>query len=156
MRGLQNVRALFLTVLSCAVLASGPSTAGDAEKAIPTAVRIEPNDLAVTLQSASNAPVVLQVGSKVLFDEAHIVGAQYAGPAGQPDGLQNLKAHVEKLSRDRLIVIYCGCCPWERCPNIAPAYKELRDLGFTNIKVLQLKDNFGHDWVDKGYPVERG
>jgi hypothetical protein len=29
-------------------------------------------------------------------------------------------------------------------------------MGFTNVKVLYLTDNFGTDWADKGYPVERG
>jgi hypothetical protein len=29
-------------------------------------------------------------------------------------------------------------------------------MGFTNVKVLYLADNFGADWVDRGYPVERG
>jgi hypothetical protein len=29
-------------------------------------------------------------------------------------------------------------------------------MGFTNVKVLYLADNFGANWVDKGYPVERG
>jgi hypothetical protein len=145
---------LFLA-LGCTLLASSPSSAGDAEQKVPISVRIEPNDLAAMLQKGP-APLVLQVGSKVLFDEAHIVGAQYAGPAGQPEGLQNLKTQVDKHPRDRLIVIYCGCCPWERCPNIGPAYKELNGMGFTNVKVLHLLNNFGEDWVDKGLPVQRG
>jgi hypothetical protein len=29
-------------------------------------------------------------------------------------------------------------------------------MGFTNVKVLYLASNFGADWTDKGYPVERG
>jgi thiosulfate/3-mercaptopyruvate sulfurtransferase len=29
-------------------------------------------------------------------------------------------------------------------------------MGFVNIRVLYLADNFGTNWVDKGYPVERG
>ena len=29
-------------------------------------------------------------------------------------------------------------------------------MGFTNVKVLYLADNLGANWVDKGYPVERG
>lgn len=154
MRLFRMIPILFLA-FGCALLASSPSAAGDAEKAVPVSVRIEPKDLVAMLQKGP-APLVLQVGSKVLFDEAHIVGAQYAGPTGQPEGLQNLKAHVEKEPHDRLIVIYCGCCPWERCPNIGPAYKELHDMGFTNIEVLHLMNNFGEDWVDKGYPVQRG
>jgi hypothetical protein len=29
-------------------------------------------------------------------------------------------------------------------------------MGFTNIKVLYIANNFGADWVDKGYPVAKG
>jgi hypothetical protein len=58
-------------------------------------------------------------------------------------GLLNLKKHVDGLARDRLVVIYCGCCPWEKCPNIAAAYKQLTEMGFTQVKVLYLASNFG-------------
>jgi len=67
-----------------------------------------------------------------------------------------LQARVAPLPRKSFIVLYCGCCPWVRCPNVGPAFKLLRDLGFTNVKVLYLANNLGTDWVDKGYPVERG
>jgi hypothetical protein len=29
-------------------------------------------------------------------------------------------------------------------------------MGFTNVKVLYIAHNIGDDWVNKGYPVERG
>jgi hypothetical protein len=63
---------------------------------------------------------------------------------------------VAPLPRKSFIVLYCGCCPWVRCPNVGPAFKLLRYLGFNNVKVLYLADNLGTDWVDKGYPVEHG
>ncbi len=34
------------------------------------------------------------------------------------------------------MVIYCGCCPWEKCPNIAAAYKQLTQMGFTGPEAL--------------------
>ena len=37
-----------------------------------------------------------------------------------------------------------------------PAYDALQQLGFTNVKVLFLANNFGADWVDKGYSVAKG
>ncbi|HTF61653.1 MAG TPA: hypothetical protein VK638_02970 [Edaphobacter sp.] len=43
-----------------------------------------------------------------------------------------------------------------RCPNIRPAYEQLQSLGFKHINVLYLANNFGSDWVDKGYPVAKG
>jgi hypothetical protein len=100
-------------------------------------------------------PLVLQVGSRVLFDQAHIVGSVYAGPGSQAEGLHLLQKKVALLARNALIVLYCGCCPWNRCPNVAPAFRQLQGLGFTNVKVLYIADNFGADWASKGYPVER-
>jgi thiosulfate/3-mercaptopyruvate sulfurtransferase len=123
---------------------------------IPTADLIQPADLAATLQSASAKPLILQVGSHVLFAEAHIPGSEYAGPAGHDDGLEVLKTRIASLPKDTAIVLYCGCCPWGRCPNIAPAYNLLHSEGFTNLKVLYIADNFGANWVNKGYPVAKG
>jgi rhodanese-related sulfurtransferase len=123
---------------------------------IPTADLIQPADLAASLQSASPKPLILQVGSHILFAEAHIPGAEYAGPTNQDAGLQILKDRVALLPKDTAIVLYCGCCPWDRCPNIAPAWNLLHTMGFTNLKVLYIADNFGSNWVAKGYPVAKG
>jgi len=90
----------------------------------------------------------------MMFDEAHIAGAEYAGSGSHDEGLQMLRNRVSALPRNAFIVIYCGCCPWNRCPNVGPAYKLLSDMGFTNVKVLYLADNFGDNWADLGYPVE--
>jgi len=122
---------------------------------IPKADLIQPGDFAASLK-AGDKPVILQVGSHVMFAEAHITGAEYAGPAGQPSGLEVLKARLAMLPKDTSIVLYCGCCPWDRCPNIAPAYNLLHQQGFTHLKVLEIADNFGNDWVNKGYPTTKG
>jgi hypothetical protein len=29
-------------------------------------------------------------------------------------------------------------------------------MGFTNVKVLYIANNFGTDWVSNGYPVAKG
>jgi hypothetical protein len=39
---------------------------------------------------------------------------------------------------------------------VGPAYKRLHTLGFTNVSVLYLANNFGDDWVNKGYPAIKG
>ena len=142
-----------LAVLLLAPL-SASAAPGDA-LTIPAAVQIQPAELAAMLK-AGDAPPILQVGFSVMYQQAHIPNSQYAGPGNKDDGLLNLKSHVDVLPRDKLVVIYCGCCPWEKCPNIAAAYKQLVEMGFTKVKVLYLVSNFGADWVDKGYPVTRG
>ena len=99
---------------------------------------------------------MLQVGFKLLFAQSHITGAEFAGPAGQSDGLEALGQRVAQLPRDAEIVLYCGCCPWAHCPNIAAAYRRLRELGFRYVKVLYIAHDFGTDWVEKGYPASTG
>ncbi|MBS1822931.1 MAG: rhodanese-like domain-containing protein [Acidobacteria bacterium] len=123
---------------------------------IPQASLIQPADLSAALQSSAPKPLILHVGSVLMFATAHIPGSEYVGPGGKQIGVDALKRRVASLPKDTAIVLYCGCCPWGRCPNIAPAYNLLHDAGFTNLKVLYLADNFGTDWVDKGYPVTKG
>jgi hypothetical protein len=118
---------------------------------------IQPEELARTVQSSPGAkPLILYVGYRVLYLQAHIPRAEYIGPAAEADGIQRLRKRVEALPRTQDIVVYCGCCPWNRCPNVNPAYKELRAMGFSKVKVLYIANNFGSDWVDKGYPVAKG
>lgn len=128
---------------------------GQTDTTIPPQALLQPAELMQMLHSPAK-PLVLQTGSHVLYAEAHIPGSEYAGPAGTSAGLEALRERVTGLDKDSLIVIYCGCCPWGRCPNIRPAYQQLRALGFTNVRALYIADNFGTDWVDKGYPVSKG
>jgi len=124
---------------------------------IPQSQLIQPDELNQLLHTrGAEKPLILQVGSHVLFAQAHIPGSEYAGPGSQDAGLQQLRARVASLPRKTLIAIYCGCCPWNRCPNVGPAYKALTDMGFTRVKALYLADNLGADWADKGFPVETG
>lgn len=116
---------------------------------------IEPDQLAGTLSQSKEKPPVICVGVKVLYEGAHVPGALYLGPARTADGLDTLHKWAENLSREKLMVIYCGCCPWEKCPNIRPAYSELQKMGFTNIKVLHINQDFANDWVAKGFPVDK-
>jgi len=124
---------------------------------IPLGSVMQPKLLNDLLQKPSHQPLlILQVGSHLLFAEAHIPGSEYAGPGSQPAGLELLRKRVASEPKNRLIVLYCGCCPWDRCPNMGPAYRQLRDLGFTNVKAVYMASNFGDDWVAKGYPVKKG
>ena len=112
---------------------------------------VQPAELAGRL---SAKPAIFYVGPNVLYRSKHIPAALYAGPGSRPEGVAMLKAAVEKMPRDREIVIYCGCCPWDKCPNMQPAFEALKAMGFTNVKGLDLPENFKTNWVDKGYPVE--
>jgi thiosulfate/3-mercaptopyruvate sulfurtransferase len=124
---------------------------------IPESALIHPAALVAILQGSSEGkPLILQVGARVLFVQAHIPGSEYVGPGEEDAGLEALRARVAKLPRNTPIVIYCGCCPWDHCRNIGGAFAVLQRLGFTQVKVLYLESDFGSNWVDPGYPVARG
>lgn len=107
-------------------------------------------------ERAATKPLIIQVGFRTLYQQAHIPGSEYVGPASEAQGRQELHNRVQALPRNRFIVLYCGCCPWSHCPNVKPAYQELRKMGFRNVRVLYIANNFGVDWLDKGYPVSKG
>ncbi len=117
---------------------------------------VEPKNLAGELQSSAAKPVLLHVGFPVMYRGKHIPHSIYAGPGSKPEGLDALRAAVAKLPRDREIVLYCGCCPFDRCPNVRPAVALLQQMGFTEVKALDLPANFAADWTSHGYPVEEG
>jgi rhodanese-related sulfurtransferase len=156
----RNAMRAFLPLAFAFILLSltGPAPAGaKPASSIPAAALIQPADLAASLKTASTPkPLLLHVGFHILYTQAHIPGSEYVGPASEEGGLQLLRNRVAKLPKDTAIVIYCGCCPWGDCPNIAAAYDALHALGFTHVKALYIADNFGTDWMDKGYPVTRG
>lgn len=148
---------LFLVIVGTAAVAL--TSLGFAYQAslIPASSLINPDELVRILQSAkSEKPLMIQVGSHVLYAQAHIPGSEYIGPASSESGLQLLRKRVEPLPRKRFIVLYCGCCPWSHCPNVKPADDALRAMGFTKVKVLFIPGNFGMDWVEKGFPVAKG
>lgn len=136
------------------VIASAALASADQASLIPSARLINPDELAKLLKSEK--PLIIQVGSHVLYSQAHIPGSEYIGPASSDAGLEALRKRVKPLSRNQAIVLYCGCCPWSHCPNIQPADEALHAMGFTHVKVLYIANNFGADWADKGYPVAKG
>ena len=122
---------------------------------IPEADLISAQDLAKILQSPQRErPLLIYVGFRFPYTQAHIPGSIFLGPAANQAVVQQLQKHMEALPRDGFIVVYCGCCPWSHCPNVKPAYEALHNMGFKKLKVLYIPDNLGTDWVNKGYPVE--
>ena len=116
---------------------------------------LEPAALAQTLQSGK-APMVVSVAFPVLYRSRHILHAIDAGPTSKPEGIDALKKAVAGLAKNADVVLYCGCCPMVKCPNIRPAYRMLKELGFTHIRVLSIPTNLHEDWYSKNYPFEPG
>lgn len=123
-----------------------------------TAQTVLPEALAKELSSPddSKRPKVVCVGFHTLYEGAHITGAVFQGAGSTPQGIADLKSWAQDVPRASNIVLYCGCCPLERCPNLKPAFVALRDMGFTNLRALILVHDFNTDWIEKGYPVEKG
>ena len=119
---------------------------------------VQPADLVRELAStnADARPTIVYVGFRTLFAGGHIPGATFHGTASTAQGLAEIKHWAASLPRTTNLVLYCGCCPFERCPNIRPAFALFRELGFTRLRVLSLQTSFAADWADKNYPVEKG
>jgi 3-mercaptopyruvate sulfurtransferase SseA len=125
-----------------------PWTAGDVIEADQLAARL-------TSKTASKPPI-FYVGFGILYRSKHIPGAEFIGPGSKQEGLQALREAALKHKRTEEIVIYCGCCPWDHCPNMRPAFIMLHELGFKRVRVLSLPTSFPKDWIEKGYPFEAG
>lgn len=116
---------------------------------------VDPATLAQQLKKSGDKPLLLQVGFRSLYDQGHIPGSKYCGPAFRPGGIAKLKECVAEVPHTKEILLYCGCCPWEECPNLRPAFEALSQMGFKRVRVLYIPHNFGRDWAHKGYPTER-
>src|SRR5664279_3626699 len=74
--------------------AQGPlgTTSENSALSIPQAQLIQPAELNQLLMAGgADKPLVLQVGSRVLFAQAHIAGSEFAGAGSQPEGLEQLQ-----------------------------------------------------------------
>ena len=110
---------------------------------------LAPSDLAKTLNNPkSPQPIIFAVGMQPIVKSSIEIG-----PTMVAENLNKLKQQLGKLPKNAAIVVYCGCCPFSRCPNIRPAMALLKEMQFTNYKLLNLPQNVKVDWIDKGYPM---
>jgi thiosulfate/3-mercaptopyruvate sulfurtransferase len=154
-------RGAFMALIICGTLAlsSRAQTNSPASSLTFSAAQlVQPADLVRELASTSSdtRPTIVYVGFRTLFAGGHIPGATFHGTGSTEQGLAEIKRWAASLPRTTNLVIYCGCCPFQRCPNIRPAFALFRDMGFTHVRVLELQTSFAADWADKNYPVEKG
>jgi hypothetical protein len=154
--GVTSIRPLLL--LGTLLLVAGACASDDAGQVSPTepwgTQTVTAADLVKELEG-SDKPVVVCTAPPSMYRMGHIPGAVLYGPASYPGPLGELTAWAQALPRTTSVVIYCGCCPLAYCPNLRPAYNALKDMGFRRLRVLILPENFGTDWVERGYPVTR-
>lgn len=110
---------------------------------------VEPSELSATITANKNIPVIFSVGPGAIIPHSKDIGM-----VKDAENMKKFKDELANLPKDTQIVIYCGCCPFERCPNVRPAIQLLKDMKFTNYKLLDLPNNIKIDWINKGYPTQ--
>ena len=108
---------------------------------------MEPSELARQLKNTKEAPVIYSVGPGTIIPYSIAVGM-----TKEKNNLEEFRKRLKELPLNTKIVIYCGCCPFEHCPNVRPAIQVLKEMKFTNYYLLNLPHNIKADWLDKGYP----
>lgn len=153
-----TVRRVLAAVSLVALLAlsAGCSSFGGAADPWTAAQLVRPAELAAALaDTTAPRPLLVHVGFHRLWQAGVIPGSIYAGPGSSDAGLQSLRDALKDVPSDRAIVIYCGCCPWDHCPNMRPAFRVLSELGFTNARAMMIAKNLDDDWANAGYPLEK-
>lgn len=114
-------------------------------------------DLAQQLaDSTAVRPALLHVGFAPLYRSGHIPGSSYVGPGNRRDGIARLERALATIPPDAPVILYCGCCPWQDCPNVRPAFAAAKATGHTNLRVLHVTGNLERDWIQRGLPAEKG
>ncbi len=116
---------------------------------------VEPEVFAKELEADPSKFTILYAGFPILYKGAHIANALLAGPCSKPEGLEKFRKIVAGLPGNKETVLYCGCCPFDRCPNIRPAYSTAHEMKIARLRVLHLPTNLHTDWTMKGYPTQK-
>jgi hypothetical protein len=143
-------------LLALALVAATFTLGATFSDSVPPRDLMQPEEVVKLLSGpAAKRPALVHVGFQVLYRGGHIPGSVYAGPAAKPEGLAALKKALEPLPRQKAVVLYCGCCPWNVCPNVRPAYRTARAMGFQNVKLLVIRQDLNKDWAARGFPIEK-
>ena len=109
---------------------------------------LQPSELAATIKDNKEISVIFSIGPGAIIPHSRDMGM-----IKEEENMKKFKEELEALPRDTSIIIYCGCCPYEHCPNVRPAIELLREMKFTHYKLLDLPHNIKIDWINKGYPT---
>jgi hypothetical protein len=109
---------------------------------------VEPADLAASIKTNKDLHVVISIGPGAVIPNSLNVGM-----VNNKEGIAKLKTQLKDVPKEAGIVLYCGCCPFDHCPNVRPAIDVLKQMNFTNYRLLNLPHNIKTDWIDKGFPT---
>ena len=151
MLAILSASAAALFAVACRRADASGSDAG------PSLPRMAPRALAARLDEVRDGKLdILHVGPLYLFGKARIPHARHAGEASTTEGYAAIVAELRRLAPAREVVLYCGCCPTQNCPNIVPTERAAIEVGLRRAFVLDLPTTLKADWTDRGYPVEKG
>jgi hypothetical protein len=144
---------LFINAIACLLFTLGANAQElSLKKQVwPDKYLMQTNTLVSALKNSGTAkPAIYNIGFV-----GNIQGAKKLAAASKAEGLAQLKSELKDKPKTSSVVIYCGCCPFEHCPNVKPAFTMLQKLGYTNVKILNLPTSIKADWIDKGYPMAK-
>jgi hypothetical protein len=101
--------------------------------------------------TSKKSPIIINCGN-----QEDIIGSIPIGEISKNSNWKSslkqalIKSKIEK-SFNKPVVVYCGCCSSDNCPNVEPVIKELISMGFRDVKGLYFFDGYGPDWKAKGY-----
>ncbi len=107
-----------------------------------------PAELAATFKANKELPVIFSVGPGAIIPNSIDIGM-----VKDEKNLAKLQQELSKLPTSTNVLIYCGCCPYEHCPDVRPAIALLKSMKFINYHLLDLPHNIKTDWITKGYPT---
>src|SRR5687767_11250208 len=97
---------------------------------------IEPSELASNISNKTNIPTIICIGPG-----ATIPNSVDVGMVNSAEGINKLKKQLATIDKSKKVVIYCGCCPFAKCPNVRPAIDVLKEMKFTNYFLLNIPQN---------------
>jgi hypothetical protein len=149
------MKRFLLAVLITAAMGVNAQTLQNVQKTLDKQDRwtardlMQPDELARILNDKkSKQPVILNIGVV-----ENIAGARKTGAASKAENLAALGETLKKLPKNSSVIIYCGCCPFDKCPNIRPAFNLMKGMGFVNGRLLNIPVNLQQNWINKGYPM---
>jgi thiosulfate/3-mercaptopyruvate sulfurtransferase len=148
MRNFMKKTILFKSFLLCCSLFLFQQTHAQNAENWTSKQLMEPAALASLLTAEKNVPLIFSVGPGAVIPHSVSIGM-----TNDNANLDKLKKELKGVDKKANIVLYCGCCPFEHCPNVRPAIDVLKAMNFTNYKLLNLPHNIKTDWISKGYPT---
>lgn len=111
---------------------------------------IAPDILAKILQDEKSVkPLIVNVGPMADIKYAFNINTITSG-----DGIDIFNRFMSKYSKDKEVIVYCGCCKLVDCPNVKTAREQLLKNGYKKYKILNLPIELPADWTSKGYPMK--